>query len=125
MKRHILLFSLLLSMLFPATVKAGNYVIINQVMYDTPLAEEAGIQGCFDGEFFELYNGGSEKVSLSGWSIHSLSGRSTREVYFFPDITIPSEGYLIFASRYEEGDNFEMDEFYEPLVNQSHPYIYY
>ena len=124
MKRHILLFSLLLSMLFPATVKAGNYVIINQVMYDTPLAEEAGIQGCFDGEFFELYNGGSEKVSLSGWSIHSLSGKSTREVYFFPDATVPAGGYLIFASRYEKGDNFEMEELY-PLENQPHPSIYY
>ncbi len=125
MKRHIIFYSLLLlALLCPAALMAGNYVIINQVMYDTPLAEEAGIQGCFDGEFFELYNGGTESVSLSGWSIHSLSGKSTREVYFFPDITIYAKGYLIFSSRYEEGDNFEMEEFY-PLENKSHPRIYY
>ncbi len=125
MKTNKIILSLLLALLCPVILRAGDYVIINQVMYDTPLAEEAGMQGCFDGEFFELYNGGIEKVSLQNWSIHSLSGKSTREVYTIPDVTIPAGGYLIFASRYEQGDNFAMLDFYQISVRKLPTIRYY
>ena len=127
METNKYLCSLLLAILCPMALWAygTNYVIINQVMYDTPLAEEVGKQGCYNGEFFELYNGGKDDISLSGWQVHSLSGTNTHEIYELPKITIPSGGYLIFASRYEDGDSFEMDEFFEPLVNQPHPDIIY
>ena len=124
MRKYILQFSLLLALLCPSISSAGKYVIINQVMYDTPLSEESGKQGCYNGEFFELYNGGKDDVSLSGWSIHSLSGKNTVETYDLPNVIIPSGGYLIFASRYGKGDNFEMEDFY-PIENQEHPEIIY
>ena len=126
MKANKYLYSLLVALLFPLALWANaNYIIINQVMYDTPLAEEVGKQGCYNGEFFELYNGGKDDVALNGWQVHSLSGTNTCETYSLPRVIIPSGGYLIFASRYEDGDTFEMDEFYEQLVNKPHPDIIY
>ncbi len=138
MKRHILVYSLLLLALFcPAALKAGDFVIINQVMYDTPKDENAGQDESYNGEFFELYNGGTNDVSLDGWTVHSLSGTNHREVYTLPDITISAGGYLIFASRQGKKRTqptvsghpgkyiFVLSEVYESLKSQSHPDIVY
>lgn len=53
-----------------------------------------------DGDFsdwIELYNAGSEAVSLLDWAISDNAGKPAKWV--FPDVVIPSDGYLvIFAS---------------------------
>ena len=117
MKRHILFYSLLLlALLCPAALKAKDFVIINQVMYDTPLSEESGKPGAYNGEFFELYNGGKNDVDLSNWSIHSLSGAKQREVYWFPDRTIPAGGYMIFASCQGKSNTFKMEDLYASIT---------
>ncbi len=126
MIRHILIYSLLLlALLCPAALKANNYVIINQVMYDTPLTEEAGTQGAYNGEFFEIYNGGKDAVDLSYWSVHSLSGTKHREVYWFPDLTIPAGGCMIFASRQGNSNTFKMEELYSSITQDLGPKITY
>lgn len=137
MKRHILYNLLLLALLCPAALIAGDFVIINQVMYDTPKDENAGQDESYNGEFFELYNGGTNDVSLDGWMVHSLSGTNHREVYTLPNITISAGGYLIFASNQGKKRTqptvsghpgkyiFLLSEVYESLNNQSHPDIIY
>ena len=132
MKRHILYNLLLLALLCPAALIAGDFVIINQVMYDTPKDENAGQDESYNGEFFELYNGGSNDVSLNGWSIHSVSGTNNREVYKLPNRTIPAGGYLIFASNQgkpktngKQKIKFLLSDVYESLKTQEHPAIVY
>ena len=138
MKRHIIFYSLLLlALLCPAALMAGDFVIINQVMYDTPKDENAGQEESYNGEFFELYNGGTNDVSLDGWMVHSLSGTNHREVYTLPNITISAGGYLIFASNQGKKRTqptvsghpgkyiFLLSEVYESLKSQSHPDIVY
>ncbi len=130
MKRFIIYFSLLLALFSPATLWAsGNYVIINQVMYDTPKNENAGQIESYDGEFFELYNGGTDDVSLNGWCIHSISGKNNRETYALPDITISAGGYMIFASNQgkstKKHKRFMLSDVYESLKTQAHPVIVY
>ena len=125
MKRHIFYSLLLLALFCPAALKAGDFVIINQVMYDTPKDENAGQDESYNGEFFELYNGGTNDVSLNGWTVHSLSGTNHREVYTLPNRTISAGGYLIFASRQGKKDGFVLGDVFASLNNQSHPDIVY
>ena len=63
-------------------VMADNYIVINQVMYDTPLNEMTNISPSSNGEFIELYNAGSNPVSLQGWK---LTGDGTSENFVFID----------------------------------------
>ena len=126
MKRHILIYSLLLlALLCPAALKAGNYVIINQVMYDTPLSEVAGQKGAYNGEFIELYNAGPEEVSLHGWSVLSLSGKNKKETLRINNASIPSGGYLLLASRQGSGNNFVLSDLYQSLANNDYTAIYH
>ena len=126
MKRHIiLLFSLLLALLCPAALKAGDFVIINQVMYDTPLSEVTGQKGAYNGEFIELYNAGPEEVSLNGWSVLSLSGKNKKETLRINNVSIPSGGYLLLASRQGSGNNFVLSDLYQSLANKSYTAIYH
>ena len=62
-------FYLLLLILCPLTGLADNYVIINQVMYDSPLNEQAQYPPYSNGEYIELYNGSNVPISLQGWEI--------------------------------------------------------
>ena len=51
---------ILLALLCPILSIADNYVIINQVLYDTSLGEGGGVQYGGNGEFVELYNAGTK-----------------------------------------------------------------
>ena len=57
------LYSFLCAVLISSAAIAGNYVIINQVMYDTPLNEMNNVAQSSNGEFIELYNAGTDTVS--------------------------------------------------------------
>lgn len=110
--KHIILWGLLsLSLALPA----GNYVIINQVMYDSPLNENVAYPPYSNGEFIELYNGSDASVSLHGWH---LTGDSPTENYYFQNISIPSKGFLVIAYRHLNSPTFELSDCYElPIDN--------
>ena len=66
---------------------AGNYVIINQVMYDSPWNEKVTIRPYSHGEFIELYNAGTSNVNLEGWT---LMGEGSTEKLIMPSgVNIP------------------------------------
>lgn len=126
MKTNKYLYSLLLALLFPLALWAsGNYVIINQVMYDTPLSEVTGQKGAYNGEFIELYNAGPEEVSLHGWSVLSLSGKNKKETLRINNASIPSGGYLLLASRQGSGNNFVLSDLYQSLAGKDYTAIYH
>lgn len=111
MKKYILQFCLLLTLLCPVALRANGYVIINQVMYDTPLSEVQNAANPGNGEFIELYNAGTKPVNLNGWTLLSLSGKG--ETLTFPNnTTIQSGGYLLLARRNGKSNTFAIDGFY-------------
>jgi len=77
------------SILYAADL-AGN-VVINEFMADnaTTVADQ---DGEYD-DWIELYNKGSEAVSLSGCYLTDKTANLTK--WTFPDVTIPARGYLI------------------------------
>ncbi|MBR4263322.1 MAG: lamin tail domain-containing protein [Paludibacteraceae bacterium] len=99
------LYILLMLLCCAATTWADDYVIINQVMYDTPNNELVIVSPYGNGEFIELYNGGSSAVSMSGWSI---TGESHTEVFHFPEMVISSHAYLIIAFRHSNSPSYEL-----------------
>ena len=91
-------------------VMADNYIVINQVMYDTPLNEMTNISPSSNGEFIELYNAGSNPVSLQGWK---LTGDGTSENFvFIDDIIIPIGGYVIVACKRGAQNSFTLSDLY-------------
>ena len=107
MKCRLLLYNILLSL--SASLMADNYVIINQVMYDTPFNEIITHPPFSNGEFVELYNGSNNAVSLQGWCI---TGDGVTEQFNFPDISIPSKGYLCVVYRHAISPLFTLDSLY-------------
>ena len=112
--KHKLIYFLLLWCSLSAV--ASNYVIINEVMYDTPLNEVVTYPPFSNGEFIELYNGGSASVPLSGWT---LVGDSYTEIFNFPDISIPSHGYLIVAYRHINSSFYNLAETFPAASGKS------
>lgn len=122
MRRQIIQYSLLILLFCSRTVHAGNYVIINQVMYDTPLNERVTTPPYSNGEFVELYNGSNEAVSLNNWH---LCGENVSEQFLFQNISIPSKGYLVVAFRHEASPLFTLDNLYTlPAGNPNVQIIY-
>ncbi len=122
MRHYYLFYTILLVLVCPRFLAADNYVIINQVMYDTPLNEQVTYPPFSNGEYIELYNGSEEPVLLHGWE---LTGDGYTEQFHFPDTVIPSKGFLIVAYRHEDSPNFNMISFYSPLMNNlTIPIIY-
>lgn len=80
MNKYHLTHIVLLAMMWPVGLIADNYVIINQVMYDSPLNEQVAASPYSNGEFVELYNGSDEAVSLHNWYLY---GESWTEHFLF------------------------------------------
>lgn len=79
-------------------MNADNYVLINQIMYDSPWNEVVTRPPYSNGEFVELYNGGTESVDMEGWV---LTGDGTTEHFTIPEgCVLASGGYLIVAYRH-------------------------
>ena len=93
MRQHKFLYSIALVLCCSLAALADNYVILNQVLYDSPLNEQVNISPADNGEFIELYNAGVHDVALNGWQ---LKGESPTEVWTF-HITdsIKAGGYMI------------------------------
>lgn len=112
---------MLLSVWF--SVQAEGYVIINQIMYDTPLNEVITTPPYSNGEYVELYNASTEAVSLSGWV---LKGGGSTETYQFSDsIQIPSGSYMVVAYRHSTTPSFLLDSLYGQLVTTPNRQVLY
>ena len=122
MKRHYILYTILFAIIYPVTLWADNYVIINQIMYDSPLNEHVIEPPYSNGEFLELYNGSENAVSLQGWYI---TGESPTEHFDFPDISIASKGFLTIAFRHEDSPSFALGGVFDlPIENPDFHLIY-
>ncbi|MDO5665166.1 MAG: DUF6443 domain-containing protein [Bacteroidia bacterium] len=110
-QRNILLIATVCLWTAFTAAQTKNYVIINEVMYDTPLNERIA-QGISysNGEYIELYNVGITAVNLTGWY---LKGEGSTEIYNFPAGTqLQPGGYLIVAYQYLNS-NFTLDSLYQ------------
>ena len=105
------------------TLQAKDFVIINKIMYDTPLNEQiATSQPYSNGEFVELYNAGVDAVNLSGWT---MRGGGTTEIYSFPTNTIMNpKSFLIVAYQYNN-TSFTLAQLYTGLVANANNQIVY
>lgn len=104
------------------SLMADNYVIINQVMYDSPFNEVVTNPPYSNGEFIELYNGGDFSASLNGWYI---TGESPTEQFYFPNISIPAKGYLAVAFRHQNSPSFSLDSLFTLPINNPHFQLIY
>ena len=104
----ICLFCILMILLVNHDLYAN--VVISQILYDSPYNEVITKYPYSDGEFIELYNTGTEDVSLGGWKI---CGGGKTENYAFPSHTIiPSGGYLAIAFRYHNSNgDFHLSDY--------------
>ena len=104
------------------SVHAGNYVIINQVMYDSPWNEKVTTRPYSHGEFIELYNAGTSNVNLEGWT---LMGEGSTEKLIMPSgVNIPAQGYLVIAYRYSQAPEYQLSDLFA-LPTDSNSQIYY
>lgn len=97
----------------PFYLMADNYVIINQVMYDSPLNEKVTTPPFSNGEFIELYNGSNAAVSLNGWYI---TGESPSERFNMPNISIASQSYVVVYFRHANSQDFSFENAYAPIT---------
>jgi len=122
MKERNLLYVLLFVFVYSAVGRADNYIIINQIMYDTPLNELVVYPPYSNGEYIELYNGGSEAVDLQGWY---MTGGNPTERFYFPAISIASGGFLAVVFRHADSPSFGLEDLIHVLPNiPAFNYIY-
>ena len=106
-----------------AFVYSDNYVIINQVMYDSPLNEKVTVRPYSHGEFLELYNAGNSAVSLGGWKL--IGSGSTEKVTLPSTLSLPAGGYLLIAYRYTNAPEFQLSDLFTLPTNNSNYQVYY
>ena len=96
------------------SIDAKNFVIINKIMYDSPLNEQIATGVAYsNGEYVELYNAGIETVNLNGWV---LRGGGSTEIYYFPvNTTMGPKTYLIVAYQYYNS-GFTLDQLYSGIT---------
>lgn len=121
MRTYSIIFCILLALFLPQAVIANNYVIINQVMYDTPLNEKTNVSPACNGEFIELYNAGTEPVSLDGWKI---TGDGNTEQVTFSNNILPVEGFLVVACRRGANNDFHLDDLYTLPAGANYSIVY-
>ena len=112
---------------FGGTPGTNNFVFVHSgsiIISEIMAVNRSGLQD-EDGEFsdwIELYNTSDQDVSLNGW--HLTDQLSVPTLWTFPDVSIPSHGYLlVFASQKDRADsagelhaNFALDEAGEYLA---------
>lgn len=75
----------------------ANHLVINEVLYDTSSNQNiTGQGGSNRGEFIEIYNPTGSGVNVNGWIVEDNTSSET-----LPNITIPSEGFLILTGATE------------------------
>lgn len=102
---------------------ANDFIIINKIMYDTPLNEQIAQSIPYsNGEFVELYNAGVNSVNLTGWV---LRGGGTTETYNLPANTVMQpNSFLIIAYQYYNS-GFTVDYLYSGLYPSGNSQVLY
>lgn len=105
------------------SLQAKDFIIINKIMYDTPLNEQIAIgQPYSNGEYVELYNVGVDTINLTNWT---LRGGGSTEIYSFPSNTFMApKSFLIVAYQYFNS-NFTLDQLYSGLFPSQNKQILY
>ena len=102
-KMFFYIFILCVSRLF-----ATDYVVITEIMYDTPLNEDTTKWRHSHGEFIELYNESYNIVDLSGWSLETAT---PHQVFTIPaGITIHPKSTLIIAYGDENSISYSVGD---------------
>ena len=87
---------------------AIDYVIMSEILFDTPLNEDTTQSPHNFGEFIEIYNVGENPVSLGGWKIQTINPAQT---FIFPNIQLPGKSFLIVAyGTYNAYNGDDVDE---------------
>ncbi|MGC3979166.1 MAG: lamin tail domain-containing protein [Paludibacteraceae bacterium] len=109
--------------LYPVYTSAKDFILINKIMYDTPLNEQIATGVAYsNGEFVELYNAGIDTINLTGWA---LRGGGSTEIYNFPSgSAMPPKSFLIIAYQYNNS-NFTLDQLYAGLFSGQNKQILY
>ena len=74
--------------------QSGNdtVLVINEIFYNPPNSSDDSL------EFIEVYNGGSTGINVNGFRLKSPSIGTSSINVLFPNITIPSGGYIVLAA---------------------------
>lgn len=114
---------LIITLLIPIDLLAKDYVIISEVMYDSPLNEQIASGVAYsNGEYIELYNAGIDDVNLTNWS---LKGGGSTEIYTFPANTILTpKSYLVVAYQYLNS-GFTLDQLFDGFATGTGKQIQY
>lgn len=87
-------------------LKMGDQMLVkhgDNWRYCGGIREPAGETAPLDDDFYdwiELYNDGSEAVSLNGWSL--TDDEDEPDMWVFPDVSIPAGGYLVVLASGDE-----------------------
>ncbi len=121
MKKNYIL--LIICFFVSIVVHAADFIIINKIMYDSPLNEQIAQSIPYsNGEYIELYNAGISSADMTGWT---LRGGGTTETYNFPDNTIIApKSFLIIAYQYYNS-GFTVDQLYSGLYPSGNNQILY
>jgi len=87
-------------------------------MYDSPLNEKVTEPPYSNGEFIELYNGGTDSVNLKNWLI---KGDGTTEVYIFDSLILAPCAFLLLAYRHNNSQYFQINDLYHNLSTNEEP----
>ncbi|MBQ7448695.1 MAG: lamin tail domain-containing protein, partial [Paludibacteraceae bacterium] len=91
-------------------------------MYDSPLNEKVTEPPYSNGEFIELYNGGTDSVNLKNWLI---KGDGTTEVYIFDSLILAPCAFLLLAYRHNNSQDFQINDLYHNLPPTANYQIVY
>ena len=115
MKRIIIICSIFVGCL--SQLFATDYVVITEIMYDTPLNEDPSKSIHNAGEFIELYNVYDNEADISGWSLETVQ---PKQIFKIPNgVVIPPQSTLIIAYKpndtylYAPSDSEEYDHYKE------------
>ena len=103
MKRIIIICSIFVGCL--SQLFAIDYVVITEIMYDTPLNEDQSKYIHNAGEFIELYNVYDNEADISGWSLETIQPKQTFNIPI--GVVIPPQSALIIA--YKPQDTYSSD----------------
>ena len=104
------IFFISLVLLYCIALQAKDYVLISEIMYDSPYNEQIVFPPYSNGEFLELYNAGLDTVDLGGWY---LKGGGVTEYYYFPDTCrLAPQECLIVAYRHKNTPDWSLDSLF-------------
>ncbi len=109
-KQHYLFLFIIIVFSLSARVQARSFVVISEIMYDSPLNEVISKPPYSNGEYIELYNSGENTVDLSGWLLQG--GGVSETFYFSSGNTIAPQERLLVAYRHYNTPQWTLESLY-------------